>query len=86
MQGQIVFSILIHNAGFAGDCSQNLLGEWNYLFRGLPILDLEQNGQYFTTYFGGELTPLITLTKAFVKSFAKRTVVNGISFEYFSIT
>jgi len=37
---------------------------------------LEHNGQYFTTYFGGELTPLITLTKAFVKPFTKRTVVN----------
>jgi len=49
----------------AGDCSKNLL-------------ELDHDGQYFTTYFGAEVTPLITLTRAFVKSFTNRNVVNGI--------
>ena len=42
------------------------------------ILELEQNGAYFTNYFGAEVTPLITLTRAFVNSFTHRNVINGI--------
>ena len=74
-----LFSILIHNAGFAGDCSKNLLGKVrSESARILSRLELEHDGQYFTAYFGAEVTPLITLTRAFVKSFTNRNVVNGI--------